>query len=228
MIKDYTIENMFDLEETIAAEYLSTFTYPWEALGGIKEFILKKGPTLPEEIFEKKGEDIWIARSAKIHPSANISGPCIIDEEAELRPGAFIRGSVIIGKKATVGNSCECKNSILFNRAEVPHFNYVGDSIFGFRAHTGAGAITSNIKSDRKNIVLKDGDEVVETGLRKMGAMLGDLVEVGCNTVLNPGSVVGRGARIYPLSPVRGFVPAGHIFKAPGQVVKISDTDGAI
>ncbi len=223
MLDDYRISELFALEETIAAEYLQDFVWPWEALAGIKDWILKKGPTLDPAFYEQKGENIWIARSAKIHPAASISGPCIIDEEAELRPGAFVRGSVVIGKNATLGNSCECKNSILFNRAEVPHFNYVGDSILGFRAHMGAGAITSNIKSDRKNLVLHEGADTVETGLRKMGAMLGDRAEVGCNTVLNPGTVVGRGTRIYPTSCVRGFVPAGHIFKTPDNIVPIRE-----
>ncbi|MBR4530518.1 MAG: UDP-N-acetylglucosamine pyrophosphorylase [Lachnospiraceae bacterium] len=223
MLDDYRISELFALEETIAAEYLQDFVWPWEALAGIKDWILKKGPTLDPAVYEQKGENIWIARSAKIHPAACISGPCIVDEEAELRPGAFVRGSVVIGKNATLGNSCECKNSILFNRAEVPHFNYVGDSILGFRAHMGAGAITSNIKSDRKNLVLHEGADTVETGLRKMGAMLGDRAEVGCNTVLNPGTVVGRGTRIYPTSCVRGFVPAGHIFKTPDNIVPIRE-----
>ena len=221
MVNDYSVEKLYDLNETIAADYLRGFTYPWEALGGIARFLEELGASLPADRYEKRGENIWVARSTKIHPAANITGSCIIDEEAELRPGAFIRGAVIVGKNATVGNSCECKNSILFNRAEVPHFNYIGDSILGFRAHMGAGAITSNIKSDRKNVVLRDGDEVVETGLRKMGAMLGDHVEVGCNSVLNPGTVIGRNSRVYPLSSVRGFVPASHIFKAPGKLSAI-------
>ena len=223
MIADYTIEKLYDLDETIARPFLLGFTYPWDALPSIAEYVRALGSSLSEDRFEKRGEDIWIARSAKIHPSANLNGPCIIDEEAELRPCAFIRGSVIIGKNATVGNSTECKNVILFNRVEAPHFNYVGDSILGFRAHLGAGATTSNIKSDRTNVSLCDEDERVETGLRKMGAMLGDLVEVGCNAVLNPGTVIGRGSRVYPVSCVRGFVPAGHIWKNTGEVVAMEE-----
>ena len=218
------ISNLLDLNETIAAELFEGLTYPWEALAGIKEFILKLGPTLDPEIFEKRGEDVWVAKSAKVFPSAYIGGPCIIDEEAEIRHGAFIRGSAIVGKKAVVGNSTELKNAVMFNGAQSPHYNYVGDSILGFKAHTGAGVILSNLKSDGKNIVVHNRNgEGFETGLRKFGAILGDHADCGCNSVLNPGTVAGRGCRIYPRSCVRGVVPAAHIFKSQEEVVPIKE-----
>ena len=214
------ISNLYDLDETIAQEYLEQFTYPWEALKGISEFIKKLGPTLDPEKFEKRGEDIWVAKSAKVAPTACLNGPLIIDEEAEVRHCAFVRGNAIVGKGAVVGNSTELKNVVLFNKVQVPHYNYVGDSVLGFKSHMGAGSITSNVKSDKTLVVVKNGEEKIETGLKKMGAMLGDHVEVGCNSVLNPGTVIGRNSNVYPTSCVRGVIPAGHIFKRPGDVVK--------
>lgn len=222
-ILDYQISNMYDLSETIAREFMTTAQYPWELLAGIEEFIIRLGNTLPEEHFEKRGENIWVARDAKVFDSAYIAGPCIIDSGAELRQCAFVRGKAIVGKGSVVGNSCELKNVILFNKAEVPHFNYVGDSILGFHAHMGAGAITSNIKADRKNVVIRDGDERLETGLRKMGAMLGDWTEIGCNCVLNPGTLVGPHSNVYPLSMVRGVIPANSIYKDREHVVSKED-----
>ena len=217
------ISNLYDLNETIAKEYLEQFTYPWEALKGISEFIKKLGPTLDPEKFEKRGEDIWVAKSAKVAPTACLNGPLIVDEEAEIRHCAFVRGSAIVGKGSVVGNSTELKNDIIFNSVQVPHYNYVGDSVLGFKSHMGAGSITSNVKSDKTLVVVKNGEEKIETGLKKMGAMLGDHVEVGCNSVLNPGTVIGRNSNVYPTSCVRGVIPAGHIFKRPGEVVKKSD-----
>lgn len=211
--KDYTVENLLDVNETIAAGLFDSVTYPWEVLPDIGEFIVKLGNSLPADRFERRGEDIWIARSAHIFDSAYIAGPCIIDEDAQLRQCAFIRGNAIVGKGCVVGNSCELKNVVLFNHCEVPHYNYVGDSVLGFHAHMGAGSITSNIKSDRTNVVIHDGEEALETGFRKMGAILGDWTEIGCNSVLNPGSVIGRHTNVYPLSMVRGCVPADHIYK---------------
>ena len=214
------ISNLYDLNETIAKEYLEQFTYPWEALKGISDFIKKLGPTLDPEIYEKRGENIWVAKSATVAPTACLNGPLIIDEDAEIRHCAFIRGSAIIGKGSVVGNSTEIKNDIIFNTVQVPHYNYVGDSILGYKSHMGAGSITSNVKSDKTLVVVKNGEEKIETGLKKMGAMLGDHVEVGCNSVLNPGTVIGRNSNVYPTSCVRGVIPAGHIFKRPGDVVK--------
>mgnify|MGYP005913731285 FL=1 len=214
------ITNLYNLDETIAKEYLSQFTYPWEALAGISDFIKELGPTLDPEIYEKRGEDIWVAKNAKVAPTACLNGPLIIDEEAEIRHCAFVRGNAIVGKGAVVGNSTELKNVVLFNKVQVPHYNYVGDSVLGFKSHMGAGSITSNVKSDKTLVVVKNGEEKIETGLKKMGAMLGDHVEVGCNSVLNPGTVIGRNSNVYPTSCVRGVIPAGHIFKRPGDVVK--------
>lgn len=214
------ITNLYNLDETIAKEYLSQFTYPWEALAGISDFIKELGPTLDPEIYEKRGEDIWVAKNAKVAPTACLNGPLIIDEEAEVRHCAFVRGNAIVGKGAVVGNSTELKNVVLFNKVQVPHYNYVGDSVLGFKSHMGAGSITSNVKSDKTLVVVKNGEEKIETGLKKMGAMLGDHVEVGCNSVLNPGTVIGRNSNVYPTSCVRGVIPAGHIFKRPGDVVK--------
>lgn len=217
------IKNMYDLSQTIAGEYLAEFTYPWEALKGIADFIRKLGPTLDPERFEKRGEDIWVAKSAKVAPTACLNGPLIVDEDAEVRHCAFIRGSAIIGKGSVVGNSTEIKNDIIFNSVQVPHYNYVGDSILGYKSHMGAGSITSNVKSDKTLVVVKDkyeSGEEIETGLKKFGAMLGDHVEVGCNSVLNPGTVICPNCNVYPLSSVRGVIPAGHIFKDKDHIVK--------
>lgn len=216
-LQDATIAALYTLEETIAKEVFAGLTYPWEALSKIKDFIIALGETLPEEKYERREGNIWIARNAKVFPSAYIGGPAIIDEEAEVRHCAFIRGSAIVGKGAVVGNSTELKNVILFNKVQVPHYNYVGDSILGFKAHMGAGSITSNVKSDKTLVVVKAGEERFETGLKKFGAMLGDEVEVGCNSVLNPGTVIGKHTNIYPTSMVRGVIPADSIYKRQGE-----------
>ena len=214
------ISNMYTLEETIAKDYLVQFTYPWEALAGIGDYIKELGKTLNPDVYEQKGEDIWVAKSATVAPTACLNGPLIIDEDAEIRHCAFVRGSAIVGKGSVVGNSTELKNDIIFNSVQVPHYNYVGDSILGYKSHMGAGSITSNVKSDKTLVVVKDGDEKIETGLKKFGAMLGDFVEIGCNSVLNPGTVIGRHTNVYPLSSVRGVIPANSIFKKPGEVVQ--------
>lgn len=217
------IKDLYSLEETIAAPLLETVEYPWEALPKISAFIKELGESLSSDLYEKRGEDIWVAKSAKIAPTASLNGPLIIDEDAEIRHCAFIRGNAIVGKGAVVGNSTELKNVILFNMVQVPHYNYVGDSILGYKSHMGAGSITSNVKSDKKLVVVK-GDEKYETGLKKFGAMLGDHVEVGCGSILNPGTVIGRNCNIYPLSSVRGVVKENSIYKKAGEVVeKISD-----
>ena len=216
---EWRIEDLYDLKETIAVDIFDGLKFPWEVLPKIKDFIIKLGETLPEDRYERKGEDIWIAKSAKVFPSAYIAGPCIIDEEAEVRHCAFIRGSAIVGKGCVVGNSTELKNVILFNKVQVPHYNYVGDSILGFKAHMGAGSITSNVKSDKTLVVVKSDGENIETGLKKFGAMLGDNVEVGCNSVLNPGTVVGRSTNIYPTSCVRGYIPANSIYKDSSNII---------
>jgi NDP-sugar pyrophosphorylase family protein len=216
------IKNMYDLSQSIAGEYLSQFTYPWEALKGISDFIKKLGPTLDPEIYEKRGENIWVAKSATVAPTACLNGPLIIDEDAEIRHCAFIRGSAIIGKGSVVGNSTEIKNDIIFNTVQVPHYNYVGDSILGYKSHMGAGSITSNVKSDKTLVVVKDNrdsGEKIETGLKKFGAMLGDHVEVGCNSVLNPGTVICPNCNVYPLSSVRGVIPPNHIYKDADHIV---------
>ncbi len=213
------ISNMYDLEQTIAAELFADIEYPWEALPKIGDFIRKLGPTLDSSIFEKRGEDIWIAKSVKIYDTATITGPLIIDEDTEVRPGAFIRGNAIVGKNCVVGNSTELKNVVLFNTVQVPHYNYVGDSILGYKSHMGAGSITSNVKSDKTLVVVKDGKEEIKTGLKKFGAMLGNEVEVGCNSVLNPGTVVCPNSNIYPVSCVRGVVPANSIYKDKDNIV---------
>ena len=212
------ISNLYNLDETIAKDLFEGATYPWEVLPKISAFILQLGSTLSEEEYEKIGEDVWIARSGTVAPTAYIHGPAIIGKNAEVRHCAFIRGNAIVGEGAVVGNSTELKNVVLFNKVQVPHYNYVGDSILGYKAHMGAGSITSNVKSDKKLVVVKDGRERIETGLKKLGAMLGDEVEVGCGSVLNPGTVVGRHSSIYPLSSVREVVPADSIYKKRGEV----------
>ena len=217
-LNDTKISELYTLEETIAKDIFDGMTYPWEVLSKISEFIVALGNTLPEELYEKKGDNVWIAKSAKVYPSACINGPAIIDEEAEVRHCAFIRGCAIVGKGAVVGNSTELKNVILFNKVQVPHYNYVGDSILGYKAHMGAGSITSNVKSDKTLVVVKAGEEKFETGLKKFGAMLGDNVEVGCNSVLNPGTVIGKGTNVYPTSMVRGYIPANSIYKKQGEI----------
>lgn len=214
------IKNLYDLTQTIAAGIFEGATYPWEVLSKISAFILELGETLSEEEYEKRGENIWIARSARVAPTACINGPAIIGKEAEVRHCAFIRGNAIVGEGAVAGNSTELKNVILFNKVQVPHYNYVGDSVLGYQAHMGAGSVTSNVKSDKTLVVVKAGDIELQTGLKKFGAMLGDGVEVGCNSVLNPGTVIGRHSNIYPTSSVRGFVPEGCIYKAADAVVK--------
>ena len=219
-MKEMTIKELYTLEETIAKDIFEGATYPWEVLPKIGSFIKELGETLSSEEYDKVGEDVWIAKSANVFESAYIHGPAIIGKNAEVRHCAFIRGNDIVGEGAVVGNSTELKNVILFNKVQVPHYNYVGDSILGYKAHMGAGSITSNVKSDKKLVVIKTPEGPVETGLKKFGAMLGDEVEVGCGTVLNPGSVVGSHTNIYPLSSVRGFVPAGSIYKKQGEVVE--------
>ncbi|MDD3206262.1 MAG: UDP-N-acetylglucosamine pyrophosphorylase [Lachnospiraceae bacterium] len=218
-MEHFKIGNLYDLNETIAAELFTGATYPWEVLPKISAFIVALGATLPADKFEKRGDDVWIAKSAHVFDSAYINGPCIIDEDAEVRQSAFIRGNAIVGKGAVVGNSTELKNVILFNKVQVPHYNYVGDSILGFKSHMGAGSITSNVKSDKTLVVMKSPEGTIETGLKKVGAMLGDNVEVGCNSVLNPGTVIGRESNVYPVSCVRGFVPANSIYKNQDEIV---------
>lgn len=225
-LKNVTIKELYTLDETITTKIFDGLTYPWEVLPKITEFIIELGNTLPEDKYERRDGNIWIARNANVYPSAYIGGPAIIDEEAEIRHCAFIRGSAIVGKGAVVGNSTELKNVILFNKVQVPHYNYVGDSILGFKAHMGAGSITSNVKSDKTSVVVKAGEERYETGLKKFGAMLGDNVEVGCNSVLNPGTVIGKETNIYPVSRVRGFIPPGSIYKNQGEIVsKIKENE---
>ncbi len=213
-----TISDLYDLQETIAKELLKGLTYPWEALPKIHDFIISLGKSLPEDLFEERGEHIWVAKSAKVAPTACLNGPLIVDEKAEIRHCAFVRGNAIVGKGAVVGNSTELKNVILFNQVQVPHYNYVGDSILGFKSHMGAGSITSNVKSDKTLVTVKGEGILIETGLKKMGAMLGDHVEVGCNSVLNPGTVIGRNTNIYPTSMVRGVIPAGSIYKKATEI----------
>lgn len=214
-----TINDLYDLSHSMAGEYLSQFTYPWEALEGIKELILKIGSTLSEDEYDHPSEDVWIAKDAKIYPNNYIAGPCIIGHETEVRPGAFVRGSALVGNKCVVGNSTELKNVILFDNVQVPHYNYVGDSILGYKSHMGAGSITSNVKSDKKLVVIKNEGELIETGRKKVGAMLGDGVEVGCNSVLNPGTVIGRNSNVYPVSRVRGVIPENSIYKEARRIV---------
>ena len=216
----YKIKDLYDLNETVAAKLFDGVEYPWEVLANIGDFIIELGKTLPEDKFDHPQEDIWIAKDVTIAKTATLNGPLIIDEGTEVRPGAFIRGKVIVGKDCVVGNSTELKNVVLFNTVQVPHYNYVGDSILGTHSHMGAGSITSNVKSDKTLVVVKDGEEKIETGLKKFGAMLGDYVEVGCGSVLNPGTVIGRNVNIYPLSSVRGVVKANSIYKKQGEIVE--------
>lgn len=215
----YEIKELLDLDKTIAAKLFEGKTYPWEALDGIKSFILELGETLSADEYDHPEDGVWIAKDAKIFPSAYIGAPCIIDHGAEVRHCAFIRGSAIVGKNAVVGNSTELKNVVLFDNVQVPHYNYVGDSILGYKAHMGAGSITSNVKSDKTLVTVHIPDAPIETGRKKFGAILGDNVEVGCNSVLNPGTVIGRCSNIYPVSCVRGVVPANSIYKAKDNIV---------
>ena len=214
----YTIHDLYDLDHTLAKDYLSQFTYPWEALKGIKDLILALGPTLGAD-YTEVSEHVWIHKTAKVFPSAYLGAPCIIGPNTEVRHCAFIRGSALVGADCVVGNSCELKNVILFDHVQTPHYNYVGDSVLGYRAHMGAGSITSNVKSDKTLVVVKDPEGPIPTGRKKFGAMLGDFVEVGCNSVLNPGTVVGRHTNIYPTSCVRGVIPANSIYKDKVDIV---------
>ena len=220
-MRELTVNELYDLNETIAKDIFDGVTYPWEVLPKIGDFIVELGKTLSKEEYDQVEENVWIAKSANVFPSAYIHGPAIIGKDAEVRHCAFIRGNAIVGEGAVVGNSTELKNVILFNKVQVPHYNYVGDSILGYKSHMGAGSITSNVKSDKKLVVVKTPEGNIETGMKKFGAMLGDHVEVGCGTILNPGSVVGPHTNIYPLSSVRGFVPGGSIYKCAGEVVEM-------
>ena len=215
----YTIHDLYDLEHTAAKAYLSQFTYPWEALRGIKELIVTIGKSLGDDYTEVAPE-VWVHKTAKVFPSAYLGSPCIIGANTEVRHCAFVRGSALVGENCVVGNSVELKNVILFDNVQVPHYNYVGDSILGYKAHMGAGSITSNVKSDKAPVVIKNGDERLETGLKKVGAMVGDFAEIGCNSVLNPGTIVGRNSNVYPTSCVRGVIPENSIFKNDGTVIR--------
>ncbi len=217
----YAIKDMYDLDHTIAKEYLGQFTWPWEALDGIKELIVRLGEGLDKDEYDEVSEHVWVHKTAKVFPSAYLGAPCIIGPNTEVRHCAFIRGSALVGADCVVGNSCELKNVILFDHVQTPHYNYVGDSILGYYSHMGAGSITSNVKSDKKLVVVHDGGNNIETGRKKFGAMLGDYVEVGCNSVLNPGTVIGRRSRVYPTSCVRGVVPEDSIYKRNDTVVPI-------
>lgn len=219
-MKECRISELYDLSHTAAGEYLRGYGYPWEALAGLKEFILSYGAGLCAEEYEEILPQVWVHKTAKVAPTAYLGAPCVIGAGTEVRHCAFIRGSALIGENCVVGNSVEIKNAILFDNVQVPHFNYVGDSILGYRSHMGAGSVTSNVKSDKTPVCVRVGQERLETGLKKFGAMLGDFVEVGCNSVLNPGTVVGRHTNIYPLSSVRGYVPARSIYKGAGAVVE--------
>ena len=218
---DYALKNteLFEKGHSLAEKQIFECEYPWQVLPRIKEIILEIGKTLPADRYDNPSEGVWIAKSAKVSPSASISGPCIIGEDTEIRQCAFIRGSALIGDGCVIGNSTELKNCIIFDCCQVPHFNYVGDSILGYKSHMGAGSITSNVKSDKTLVCVRAGEERIETGLKKFGAMLGDFVEVGCNSVLNPGTVIGPHSNVYPLSSVRGAVPANSILKAAGNIV---------
>lgn len=217
---DIKIKDLYDLEHSRAADYLKGFEYPWEALQGIGDLIKQIGETLPADEYDHPKEDVWIAKDAVVFATAYINGPCIIDHETEVRQCAFIRGNALVGKNCVVGNSTELKNVILFDNVQVPHYNYVGDSILGYKSHMGAGSITSNVKSDKLPVVIKNQGQLIETGRKKVGAMLGDFVEVGCNSVLNPGTVIGRNSNVYPVSCVRGVIPEKHIYKGPNNIVE--------
>ncbi len=214
MLENIKIDSLFDTEKTIARGIFQNHTYPWEILPYIKEFTISLGKNLPADKFNQIKENVWVAKSCKIYPNVYIDGPCIIDEETEIRPSAFIRGSVIVGKNCVIGNSTELKNCLIFDNVQVPHFNYVGDSVLGYKSHIGAGGVTSNVKSDKTLVTLRIGDEIIETGFKKFGAMIGDYVEIGCNSVLNPGTIIGRHSNVYPTSCVRGYVPENCIYKA--------------
>lgn len=214
------ITDLFDLSHTAAADYLTHFTYPWEALKGISNLIIELGSSLDPDEYDNPSENVWIHKTAKVFPSAYIGAPCIIGAGTEIRHCAFIRGSALIGENCVIGNSAELKNVIIFDNVQTPHYNYVGDSILGYKSHMGAGSITSNVKSDKTNVVIKNGEESLETGIKKIGAMLGDYVEVGCNSVLNPGTIVGRNSNIYPTSCVRGVIPSDSIYKVGGIIIK--------
>ena len=218
-MRELTVNELYDLNETIAKDIFDGVTYPWEVLPKIGDFIVELGKTLSKEEYDQVEENVWIAKSANVFPSAYIHGPAIIGKDAEVRHCAFIRGNAIVGEGAVVGNSTELKNVILFNKVQVPHYNYVGDSVLGYKAHMGAGSITSNVKSDKKLVVIKNKEEKIETGLKKIGAMLGDEVEVGCGSVLNPGTIIGSHTNIYPLSSVRGVVKANSIYKNQNEIV---------
>lgn len=215
----FTIKDMYDLDHTLAKDYLSQFTYPWEALAGIKNLILEIGATLSDD-YTEVSEHVWVHKTATVFPTAYLGAPCIIGPNTEVRHGAFVRGSALVGADCVVGNSVELKNVILFDHVQTPHYNYVGDSILGYFSHMGAGSITSNVKSDKLPVVVHNGSEKIDTGLKKFGAMLGDYVEVGCNSVLNPGTVIGRHSNVYPTSCVRGVLPANSIHKNNGEVVQ--------
>ena len=219
-MEECKINNLYNLEETIAKELLENLIYPWEALPKISEFIMELGNKLDKEIYKLEAENVWIAKSAKVAPTAYIKGPAIIGENAEIRHCAFIRGNAIVGNNAVVGNSTELKNVILFNNVQVPHYNYVGDSILGYKSHMGAGSITSNVKSDKKLVIVKNEKDCIETGLKKFGAMIGDNVEIGCGSVLNPGTVIGKNTNIYPLSSVRGVIKENSIYKNQNEIVE--------
>ena len=214
------ISNLYDLNETIAADYLRTAEYPWELLDGLSDYVKRLGAALDPEKYEQRGEYVWVAKSASVAPTAHLGSPLIVDEGAEIRHCAFIRGSAIVGKGAVVGNSTELKNVILFNQVQVPHYNYVGDSILGYKAHMGAGSITSNVKSDKLLVKVHTPEGDIETGIKKFGAMIGDEVEIGCGSVLNPGTVIGKNTNVYPLSSVRGVIPADSIYKKQGEVAE--------
>lgn len=220
---ELTVTRLLDLTHTMAREYLAQFEYPWQALDGIKGLILTLGPTLSPEEYDQPSPGVWVHKSAVVAPTAYLGAPCIIGPETEVRHCAFIRGSALVGAHCVVGNSVELKNVILFDNVQTPHYNYVGDSILGYKSHMGAGSITSNVKSDKTLVVVKNGGELIPTGRKKFGAILGDHVEVGCNSVLNPGTVIGRGTSVYPTSSVRGAIPAGSIFKATGNIVPRQD-----